>query len=204
MATRKPSDTVQPDIDDIDGQNGTTGIEAISDGGTDSDGRTIDGKPVTSIDGIAGDNYARDGDGNILRNKDGSPRKKRGRRAGNSNGNGGKSRAGSNQTLSNSINTLSQTLLIMHQGLANFMKFEDMALSEDESKALAMATVNVMDQFDFVPDPKITAVVGLVTTATTIYGPRIYLYKQHKEKERKERKQEKADILPFSVTGQNG
>lgn len=205
MATKQSSGTIQPDIDDLDGQVNNSGAEANGNGtdksGTRSESRTIDGKPVTSIDGIAGDNFARDDSGNILRNKDGSPRRKRGRRAGSGNGNSGKSGKGNNSSLNDGINTLSQTLLIMHQGLANFMKFEDMALSEDESKALAQATVNVMEQFDFAPDPRFTAVAGLVTTASMIYGPRYIVYKAMKKAEKNKAK-ETGEVFPLSMVNQ--
>lgn len=198
MAGRKPSNAVLPDDGDIDGQGGETGNISIE--GTGSEPRTIDGKPVASIDGIAGDDFARDENGNIKRNKDGSPRKRRGRKPGS--GSGGKSGARGNSTVNDGINTLSQTLLILHQGLANFMKFEDMALSEDESKSLAQATVNVMDQFDFAPDPRFTAVAGLVTTASLIYGPRYIVYKNMKKNERNKAANKDAEVFPFPMASQ--
>lgn len=185
MVGRKSSEAIGPDDGDIDGQNG---FDAGKNGQAATNGNdgTIDGRPVASIDNIAGnDGYARDESGNVLRNKDGSPRKKRGRKPG-SGGSGSsnkQSRTGSNKTVNDAVDTLSKTLLIVHAGLANFMKFDEMALDEQESNDLANATVNVLDQFDFEPDPRITAVMGLVTTASMIYGPRYIIYRNMKKKE---------------------
>lgn len=84
--------------------------------------------------------------------------------------------------------------MIVHMGLANFTQFENFNLEKSESDALAHSLANVMDQFDWMPDPKFTAIAGLVTTSATIYGPRLYLYKEHLKDKAKEKAKEKRDI----------
>jgi hypothetical protein len=60
-----------------------------------------------------------------------------------------------------------------------------MAISEDEGKLLAEASVNVMREFDITPDPKAEAIIGLIVAAGTVYGPRYYLVKtRHAEEKR--------------------
>lgn len=60
-----------------------------------------------------------------------------------------------------------------------------MAISEDEGKLLAEASVNVMREFDITPDPKAEAIIGLIVAAGTVYGPRYYLVKTRHAEERK-------------------
>lgn len=152
--------------------------------GSDNNG-AID--PVDLGDG----NFERDDAGNVLLKSDGTPRKKRGRKPGTS-GSGKPSGQSSNgtgksnsQTVKQGLETLSQTLLIVHMGLANLMQFKGMELEKAESDALASSIANVMEQFDFAPDPRFTAIAGLVTTGATIYGPRIYLYREDAKEKRR-------------------
>ena len=208
MATRKPSDTVGPDADDLDGQVSAIG-QSSGENGNDDSNRTIDGQPVTTIEGLTGDEFARDGDGNLIRNKDGSPRKKRGRKAGSGSGSNSKQNGKrNNQTVNDAVETLSKTLLIVHAGLANFMKFEYMALDENECNDLSSSIVNVMDQFEFTPDPRYTAVVGLISTASMIYAPRYILYRnmQRNKKKKTDKPVTENNIADFQVfpSGQNG
>lgn len=76
---------------------------------------------------------------------------------------------------------------ILNTGIAFLTQFDDFKLSDGEAMQMASATANVMEQFDYVPDPKVAAVLGLVTTTSMIYGPRVWLYRSHKEKQRKEK-----------------
>jgi len=75
-----------------------------------------------------------------------------------------------------------------HIGVANMAKCPELELSDSESKNLAAATAKVLEQFDMKPDPRITAVVGLITTAGTVYVPRYYLITKRREKERENRR----------------
>lgn len=124
-------------------------------------------------------------------NADGSFRKKRGRRAG-SGGTAGTSASGGGRTkasISASVDALTRVLAIVHMGLAAATKSPEMMLTEDEAKSLSQATVNVLQHFDISPDPKIEAIVGLVVTAGTIYGPKLYTINERKKEEREERKE---------------
>jgi hypothetical protein len=76
-------------------------------------------------------------------------------------------------------------LAIVHVGLASVTKTPELVLEEDEAKSLAMASANVLEQFDITPDPRVTAVLGLVTTCGMIYGPRVYLIRERKREENK-------------------
>ena len=75
-------------------------------------------------------------------------------------------------------------LAIVHVGLASVTKTPELELEEDEAKSLAMASANVMEQFNITPDPKVTAVLGLVTTCGMIYGPRVYSIRERKKEEK--------------------
>lgn len=77
-------------------------------------------------------------------------------------------------------------MLIVHAGIASLTSIPELELERDDSERLAKATVNVLNEFDFVPSPKVQAIVGLVTTAGMIYGAKYYQYKLRvtEEKER--------------------
>ena len=162
-------------------------------------------------------NYVRDEFGNIkYSEKTGKPIRKRGRRSGGDTQGATKSNSKSARNLK-AVDTLSQTLLIVHLGLANITKFDGMNLDKSESDALANSLANVMEQFDYVPDPKFTAVAGLVVTSATIYGPRVYLYREDKkekaekrkatkqaEREQLEQQMDPSNIHPFNPNNMGG
>lgn len=113
------------------------------------------------------------------RNADGSFRRKRGRKS-NSASSGNRTKA-NNQA---SIEGLTRMLAIIHIGLASATKTPELKLEDDEAEALAKSTAVVLEEFDIRPDPKIEAIIGLVTTAGMIYGPRVYLISERKKRER--------------------
>ncbi len=117
------------------------------------------------------------------RNADGSYTRKRGRRSG---GGNSPSRTSSKADLKASVDSLANVLVIVHAGLAATLKTPEIALEPDESKALAHGVTNVLEQFDIRPDPKVEAVVGLIIAASSIYGPKVYLYRERKKAERAE------------------
>lgn len=119
------------------------------------------------------------------RNADGSYRKKRGRKPG---GNSATTRSRSKADHQASLEGLTRILSIIHIGVATATKTPEMALEEEEAKTLAAATATVLQEFDIRPDPKVEAIVGLITAAGMIYGPRAYLISERK-KEEKKRKQ---------------
>lgn len=155
-----------------------------------------------------GDEYERDGDGNLVYGASGKPKRKRGRKSGGGTGTGNsgsagntkQKRSGNNQNLNDGIDTLSKTLMIFHMGIASLTDFKGFELEKTESDALAYSVANVMEQFDMTPDPRFTAIAGLVTTAATIYGPRIYLYRE----DAKEKRMKKAKVVtPVNQTQGN-
>lgn len=112
------------------------------------------------------------------RNADGSYRRKRGRKPGSS---GAGKRQADNSA---SVETLSRLLAIVHLGIATATKTPELNLDQGEADSLAMATANVLEQFDIRPDPKIEAVIGLVTTASVIYGSKVYMIRARMKEER--------------------
>ena len=146
-------------------------------------------------DGDSGGNGERDANGDRFdpaihvspdkRNADGSYRKKRGRKANNFTASRSRSKA-SNQA---SIEGLTRMLAIVHIGLASATKTPELKLEDEEAEALAKSTAVVLEEFDIRPDPKIEAIIGLVTTAGMIYGPRVYLITERKKRERNNREE---------------
>lgn len=115
-------------------------------------------------------------------NADGSFTRKRGRKP-----NGGTStRSGSRKKGSNSasVEAVSRMLGMVHLGLAASTKTPELMLEDAEAMALSTAILNVADQFDFRPDPKIEVTIGLIITAATIYGPRAYNIRERLKKEK--------------------
>lgn len=140
------------------------------------------------------DEFERDEFGNVVIGASGKPRRKRGRKSGGSIGGSSastnKNGARNNQAINQGLETLSQSLLIVHMGIAAFTDFDKFKLEKSEADSLSNSIANVMDQFDMVPDPRFTAVIGLVTCAGMIYGPRVYLYNEYKKSKRREKKTE--------------
>lgn len=124
--------------------------------------------------------------GRDKRNADGSYRRKRGRRPGNSAPNQRRTKADSQA----SVESLTRILTVLHIGIASATRTPEMALQDDEAKSLAGATAEVLQQFDIRPDPRIEAVVGLCIVAGGIYAPRIYMIRErHKEEAAAKRNQ---------------
>jgi hypothetical protein len=77
---------------------------------------------------------------------------------------------------------------MLHIGLSTVSKTPEWELDKTETDMLANATVNVLQQFDIRPDPKIEAIFGLITAAGIVYAPRFILYRN--------RIASKAEIIP--------
>jgi len=92
---------------------------------------------------------------------------------------------------------LSQTLMLLHVGIASSTRCPEMVLDKGESDMLAKATVNVMEQFDITPDPKVQAMAGLIIAAGTVYGPRVYLIRDRVKQEAKQRENPGGAIVEF-------
>lgn len=118
-------------------------------------------------------------------NNDGTYRRKRGRRK--SNASGGSNRRGAGNQAG--VEALANMLGFVHLGIASALNTPEIKLKDDESKALAEATARVLEEFDWTPDPKVQAVVGLIMTAGSVYGPKVYFIRERKKAERAEREQ---------------
>lgn len=75
-------------------------------------------------------------------------------------------------------------LLIAHTTLAGVTATPELELQPEESEMMAKAIVPVLDQFDFTPDPKVAAVLGLIAASAKVYGPRAYLIRARLQDER--------------------
>lgn len=118
--------------------------------------------------------------GRDKRNSDGSYRRKRGRKAGS--GSTGKASAGSD--LKGAVESLSATLVMLHLGIASATKSSELVIDKEEADLLSRATVNVLEQYDIRPDPKLQAMFGLIVAAGTVYGPRAFLIQKRRADER--------------------
>jgi hypothetical protein len=92
---------------------------------------------------------------------------------------------------------LSQTLQLLHMGIASATSAPEMAIDKAEGDMLAKATVNLLDQFDITPDPKMQAVAGLVIAAGSVYGPRVYLIRERLKQEARNRENPGGAIVEF-------
>jgi hypothetical protein len=152
------------------------------------------------------DNYERDAAGNVVYQADGvTPRKKRGRKPGQSYGGGSatapKSAPAKTDKARAAVATemLAAQFQILNVGIAYLTKFEDFKLDDAEAMQMAESTANVMAQFDYVPDPKVAAILGLVTTTSMIYGPRCYLLGKHRQALKAEKQRGKIESADESV-----
>lgn len=128
-------------------------------------------------------------------NADGTFRRKRGRKSGGGGNNPGK--ASSQTDLKSSVEMLSQTLALLHMGIASATSAPEMVIDKNESDMLAKATVNLLDQFDITPDPKMQAVAGLIIAAGSVYGPRVYLIRERLKEQARNRENPGGAIVEF-------
>lgn len=164
------------------------------------------------------DPYERDENGDVVLNGSGKPKKKRGRKPGQTSNapaiNAPKA-AKKNDGATIGVEMLAAQFQILNMGIAFMTKFDDFKLSEPEAMQMATASAAVMEQFDYVPDPKVTAVLGLVSTTSMVYGPRLYLFNKQRKAESKSKLTEKmqeqdnvtaiaaANGMPLSMPGFN-
>ena len=118
-------------------------------------------------------------------NADGSFRKKRGRRAGSGDGNSassGSRRKADNQA---SVEALSRMLAIVHIGLSSATKTPELTLTDDEAATIAKPLLQVADEFNIRPDPKVEAIFGLIVACGSVYGPKAYFIRERWKDEAK-------------------
>lgn len=168
---------------------------------------TTDEFGAVDLGGGRGSDGERDSAGNTFdasihsggRNANGEWRKRRGRKsAGASSSSVGRKKAGN----SASLDALTNTLIIVHAGIASATKVPELSIEEDEAKVLAAAVASVLEEFDIQPDPKVQAIVGLVVAAGSIYGPRTYLIRERQKAQRKV-KEKPAEVINFGPIGVN-
>lgn len=63
---------------------------------------------------------------------------------------------------------------VLHAGIGLATSSPEIwALTEDEARELATAAVPVLDQFEWMPDPKYAAIGGLLIVCGKVYIPRV-------------------------------
>lgn len=60
--------------------------------------------------------------------------------------------------------------------LAASTGIKELTISDDESKKLAKSIAEVQKHYDFIVDAEVMAWVGLITTCSTIYLPKLAIY----------------------------
>lgn len=119
------------------------------------------------------------------RNADGSYRRKRGRKSTASGDSGRKARKDTNYSAS--IDSLTRVLTFVHLGIASATKTPELVIDEAEARTLSEATANVLREFDIRPDPKVEAIIGLITACGVVYGPKVYFIRERKKAEKEAR-----------------
>lgn len=115
-----------------------------------------------------GGEYQRDESGQIVRNKDGSPRKKRGRKAG--------SKRVTKKENEDLVGLLSKTLYAVHLGIAGVSQVPECKITEQEADSLAECFGRLQEAYGVNVDPRTAALVSLGSTMAAIYGPRYVIY----------------------------
>lgn len=163
-------------------------------GDRDNKGEPIVADPATIFGGGGGDTGGSGGIGDDFdpdihvsrdkRNADGSYRRKRGRRSGS--GTGGTTHRKTKAARTDSVEAISRILCILHSGVAAATKTPELEIDEQEGRMIADPLTTLLDEFDIKPDPKIEAIVGLVTAVCAVYGPRAYTIASRKRAEGKQ------------------
>jgi len=117
--------------------------------------------------------------GRDKRNADGSYRKKRGRKPNSGTAPRNRTKA-DNQA---SVDALTNILVVIHTGIATATKTPEIAIEKDDAETLARATANVLAEFDITPDPKVTAIIGLIMAGGAVYGPMTYNIQTRRKQE---------------------
>jgi hypothetical protein len=163
------------------GNSGEGYVAELGNGGTGADSLGAVTLGDNDTGGDSGDDFTFDPERHISRdrtNADGSYRRKRRRKDGTTRSTASPQRTKTRADYSASLDALSNTLMIVHAGLASVSKVPELEIDKEESKVLATSVANVLAEFDITPDPKAQAIVGLIIAMGSIYGPRMYLYNE--------------------------
>lgn len=213
MAGNKYLQSLVNSVGKIAGDGGEPANDPSGTGGTSVPDRTGDepaaekgSGPINPADlaeaqghgdnGGAADEYVRDAAGQVERNKDGSLKRKRGRKPGGKNAASGAGKSPARKaTNSEALASLTQTLKMLHLGVANLTKYQSIALADAEAQMLAQSINTVMKEFEVQPNPKITAVAGLISACAIVYGPRVILVKmEHDARQEKAKRPEGQEV----------
>lgn len=118
-------------------------------------------------------------------NRDGSFKRKRGRKSGGATGSSGKRK---NASGSASVDAIRNALEGIHITCAFAFKTPELVLEDDESKPLSEAVAEVAKHYD-IPDiaPVTVAWISLMVTAGRVYGPKAILIRERIRAEKAKR-----------------
>lgn len=91
-------------------------------------------------------------------------------------------------------------LFYSHVGLSAITASPEFQLDDAEAKAIAGATVTMLEAFDVRPDPRVEAMVGFATTVLPIYGTK---FLQRRNRLRKEKPDKKSSANGAAPPGGN-
>lgn len=168
------------------GANGETGND---DGNGNGDFSNVFGA-ASGSDSDGDDGFSRNPDGSFRYNKDGSRRRKRGRKAGSGNGNASGGTASTGPQAKLSVGGIEALLFSIHTMGAAALKTPELALSEGEAQQMAIAITNVAKHYPTtVIDPKIVDWGNLAMCLAMAYGPRVYMIRERLKEEQTQRRQ---------------
>ena len=125
------------------------------------------------------------------RNKDGTFRGKRGRKAG---GSGSKSRSQIHSDIKETAIFLTQGLMLFHTSIAAMTQTPELVLEEAEAEAVATSGLTLAAMYDLTPDPKLQAMINFAMILGTTYGTRVIAIRARKSQEKEERREGKAGV----------
>lgn len=183
-----PGEAGRDDTGDPGNSGGSSGGNDGGNDGGNSDPATIlgrNGEPGNDGTGGGdnGDDFVRDGNGERIRNRDGSWKRRPGRRR------GGKSRPDKPRAKPRSsekvaVSGIESVLLSTHQILAAVAKSPELELTDSEANALATGIANVARHYPTTIDPKTVDLFILVTLLMAAYWPRIVNIRERRAAER--------------------
>lgn len=168
-----------------DGGSGGGSLGDLGSGVGSGDGREQLFQIDPGTGGDAGrDDYVRDADGNIKRNRDGTPRRKRGRKA----GLGAQGGSGQKVSRTDAVNNLTGVLMMLHAGLATAAKAPELNLEEGEARMLADPLAQIAEHYNFAPSKEVQLAMALIGAAGMVYGPRVINIRNRLKKEAQEKR----------------
>lgn len=188
--------TSKSGIDDINARFGSgVLIEPAAIGGING-GKATDGNSGSDGDG---DGSGAGGD-SVRFNKDGSIRKKRGRKPGS-----GNSAGSASPRQKKTPDGISSVLFSLHAMAASFLKTPELELDKSEADALAVAIDDVQRFYDVQTSAEVLLWVNVIGVCAAVYGPRIgaLVIRKRNESERKPRKPQPEQAAPVSSQQSN-